>query len=67
VYGVLRRTDVVLNDAFGVPEARGVRFRNIMTTCLGQNGEITRLINDTGPPAAESTMRQNASNREMRR
>jgi len=66
VYGVLRRPNVVLSDAFEVPETRAVRFHNIMTICLGQYGEITNLINDTGPPAAESTMRQNASNREMR-
>jgi hypothetical protein len=48
IYSVFRKTNVVLSRAIEVPEKSGVRFHNMITVCLGQNGEITHIINETG-------------------
>jgi hypothetical protein len=57
VYSVFRRPNVVLTRAFEVPEKPNVRFHNIITICLANNGEITHIINDTGPAATPKHIR----------
>jgi hypothetical protein len=57
VYSVFRRPNVVLSHAFEVPEKPNVKFHNIITICLAQNGEITHIINDTGPAATPRHIR----------
>ncbi len=52
VYSVFRRPDVVLTRAFEVPETPGVRFHHMITVALGNHGEITHVINDTGEATA---------------
>jgi hypothetical protein len=48
IYSVFRRPDVILSRAIETPEAPGVRFHNMITVCLGRNGEITHIINGAG-------------------
>jgi hypothetical protein len=48
VYSVFRRPNVVLTRAFEVPRTPGVRFHHLITVCIGQNGEISNVINDEG-------------------
>jgi hypothetical protein len=48
IYSVFRKADVALSRAIEVPEKPGVRFHNMITVCLGRNGEITHIINDAG-------------------
>jgi hypothetical protein len=57
VYSVFRRPNVVLSHAFEAPEKPNVKFHNIITICLAQNGEITHIINDTGPAATPRHIR----------
>jgi hypothetical protein len=48
VYAVFRRPNVVLTRAFEVPKTPAVKFHNMITVCISQNGEITNVINDEG-------------------
>jgi hypothetical protein len=51
VYSVFRRPNVVLTHAFEVPEKPNVRFHDLITVCLDQNGEITHIIDNAGAAA----------------
>ena len=55
IYSVFRNRDVVLSRAIETPARPGVRFHDIITVRLGNNGEITNVINDTGGPAKDSS------------
>lgn len=57
IYSVFRRPDVILARAIEVPEAPGVRFHNMITVCLGRNGEITHIINDAGGRTTPNNVR----------
>lgn len=48
VYSVFRKTGVVLTRAFEVPTNPTVKFHNMITVCIGPNGEISNVINDEG-------------------
>ena len=52
VYSVFRKPDVVLTRAIEVPETPGVRFHHMITVALGNRGEISHVINDTGEATA---------------
>jgi hypothetical protein len=41
---------VVADRAFSVPDASGVRFHDMVTVSLGNDGTISHVINDTGDP-----------------
>lgn len=47
---ILRETSVVLRRAFEVPRTPGVKFHDMITVCIGPNGEISNVINDEGGP-----------------
>jgi hypothetical protein len=51
-YSVFRRPDVVLTRAIEVPAKPDIRFHDMITVALGDNGEITNVINNTGGPTA---------------
>jgi hypothetical protein len=57
VYSVFRRPDVILTRAIEAPVKAGVRFHNMITVCLGQNGEITHIINDAGGRTTPNNVR----------
>jgi hypothetical protein len=57
VYSVFRRPNVVLGHAFEVPKNPNVRFHDIITIALAQNGAITHIINDTGAAALPTHVR----------
>jgi hypothetical protein len=48
IYSVFRRPNVVLTRAIEVPKNPNVRFHDIITVCLANNGSIDNVINDTG-------------------
>jgi hypothetical protein len=48
VYSVFRNKGVVLTRAFEAPDNPGVKFHDLITVCIGPNGEITNVINNTG-------------------
>lgn len=48
VYAVFRKPNVLLTRAFEVPRTPSVRFHNLVTVSITQNGEITNVINDEG-------------------
>jgi hypothetical protein len=52
VYSVFRHPDVVLARAIEVPVNPNVRFHDVITVALGNKGEITNVINNTGGPTA---------------
>jgi hypothetical protein len=52
IYSVFRHPDVVLSHAIEVPEKPGVVFHHMITVCLGNNGEISNVINNTGGATA---------------
>lgn len=52
IYSVFRRPDVVLTRAIEVPINPNVRFHHIITVALGDKGEISNVINNTGGPTA---------------
>jgi hypothetical protein len=52
VYSVFRRPDVVLTRAIEVPVNPNVRFHDMITVALGDKGEITNVINNTGGATA---------------
>ncbi|HWC99867.1 MAG TPA: hypothetical protein VG456_24070 [Candidatus Sulfopaludibacter sp.] len=55
IYSVFRQPGVVLSRAIEVPDRPGVRFHSMITVRLGNNGEITNVINNTGGPAKDSS------------
>ncbi len=50
IYSVFRNRGVVLTRAIEVPQKPNVRFHDMMTVRLGNNGEISNVINDRGGP-----------------
>ncbi len=52
IYSVFRNRGVALTRAIEVPKNPGVKFHHIITVRLGNNGEITNVINNTGGAAA---------------
>jgi hypothetical protein len=48
VYSVFRNRGVVLTRAIEVPNNPNIRFHDIITVRLGNNGEISNVINNTG-------------------
>ncbi len=48
VYSVFRNKGVVLTRAFEVPDNPNVKFHDLITVCIGANGEISNVINGTG-------------------
>ena len=52
VYSVFRHPDVVLSHAIEVPDNPNVRFHDMITVCLDNNGEISNVINDRGGPTS---------------
>ena len=48
IYSVFRKPDVVLTGAIEVPVNPNVRFHDMITVCLGDNGEISNVIDDAG-------------------
>ena len=52
IYSVFRNKGVVLSRAIEVPNKPNVKFHNMITVRLGNNGEIGNVINDTGGATA---------------
>jgi hypothetical protein len=48
IYSVFLRPHVVLTRAIEVPRSPAVKFHHMITVALGDLGEITHVINDTG-------------------
>lgn len=48
VYSVFTNPNIFLERAFEVPNNPNVRMHNMITACLGGNGGIIRVINNTG-------------------
>jgi hypothetical protein len=48
VYSVFRNKGVVLTRAFEAPHNPNVKFHDLITVCIGPNGEIGNVINNTG-------------------
>jgi len=48
VYSVFTNSDIYLDRAIEVPANSGVRFHNMISVCLGNNGGIIHVINNTG-------------------
>lgn len=48
VYSVFTNSNIFLERAIEVPVNANVRFHNMITVCLGNNGGIVRVINNTG-------------------
>jgi hypothetical protein len=48
VYSVFQHPDVVLTRAIETPKQPQVRFNNMITVALGDHGEISHVIDDTG-------------------
>ena len=51
IYSVFTYPDIFLTRAIEVPAAPGVRFHDMITTCLNQYGAIRNIIDNTGGPA----------------
>jgi len=54
VYSVFRNRGVVLTRAIEAPVRPNVKFHSMITVRLGNNGEISNVINDTGGPTSDS-------------
>jgi hypothetical protein len=54
IYSVFRQRNVTLSRAIEAPAKPGVKFHSMITCRLGNNGEITRIINDAGATAVGS-------------
>jgi hypothetical protein len=52
IYSVFRHPGVVLSRAIEVPKTPAVRFHDMITVALGNVGEISNVINDTGGATA---------------
>jgi len=48
IYSVFRNSGVTLSRAVEAPENRAVRFHDVITVCIGRNGEISNAINNSG-------------------
>jgi hypothetical protein len=48
VYSVFTHPDILLSRAVETPKQPGVRFHDIITVCLGKNGGISNVIDNTG-------------------
>jgi len=48
IYSVFRNRGVVLTRGIEVPNNPNVRFHSMITVRLGNNGEISNVINNTG-------------------
>ena len=51
IYSVFRHPDVILNQAIAAPERPTVRFEHMVTVALDNLGQITHIVNETGPAA----------------
>ncbi|HET9307865.1 MAG TPA: coagulation factor 5/8 type domain-containing protein [Candidatus Sulfotelmatobacter sp.] len=52
VYSVFIYPDVVLTRAIETPKSPGIRFHDMITVALGDHGEISHVIDDTGEATA---------------
>jgi len=52
VYSVFRHPDVVLTRAIETPKRPEVRFHDMITVALGDHGEISHVIDDSGDATA---------------
>ncbi len=50
IYSVFLQPNVVLSRAIEVPKKPGIRFHDMISVSLGDKGEISNVINDTGGP-----------------
>jgi hypothetical protein len=48
IYSVFRNPGIVLTRAIEAPNNANVKFHDMITVCIGRNGEISNVINDTG-------------------
>jgi hypothetical protein len=48
IYSVFQHPSVLLSRAIETPRNPAVRFHDIITVCLGDNGEISNVVNNTG-------------------
>ncbi|MBN1412338.1 MAG: coagulation factor 5/8 type domain-containing protein [Spirochaetales bacterium] len=48
IYSVFSNLGVKLSRAIEVPDTANVNFHHMITVCIGEKGEITHVINDTG-------------------
>ena len=48
MYSVFRNKGVVLTRAVEAPNKPEVKFHDLITVCIGPNGEIGNVINSTG-------------------
>jgi hypothetical protein len=58
IYSVFRRPNVLLSRAIEVPERPSVRLHNMITVCLGRNGEITHIVNASGGRTTPNQVQQ---------
>jgi hypothetical protein len=54
IYSVFRNRGVTLSRAIEVPKGPNVKFHNMITVRLGNNGEISNVINSTGGPTGDT-------------
>jgi hypothetical protein len=54
IYSVFRNRGVVLSRAIEAPDSPNVKFHSMITVRLGNNGEISNVINNTGGATAGS-------------
>ncbi len=54
IYSVFTHPDVVLTRAIEVPASPNIRFHNMITVALGNLGEISNVIDNTGGATATS-------------
>jgi hypothetical protein len=52
IYSVFRSRDVVLSRAIESPKNSEVRFHHMITVALGDNGEISNVIDNAGGPTS---------------
>jgi hypothetical protein len=52
IYSVFIEPKVVLSRAIEVPKKPGIRFHHMITVALGENGEISNVIDDKGGPTS---------------
>src|SRR5215467_366959 len=52
IYSVFIKPKVVLSTAIEVPKKPGIRFHHMITVALGENGEISNVIDDKGGPTS---------------
>ncbi len=52
IYSVFIQPNVTLTRAIEVPRKHGIRFHHMITVALGENGEISNVIDDKGGPTA---------------